>query len=101
MVDLVYCLTSLLFFDIMLFYILLYYYTYQNLSIICCLPYGDLYLSFGFSVSHSTVTEVFCRDFFVILLAIELPIKSPVVSTGFLIALFEVVLSVLPADCLA
>ena len=75
MVDLVYCLTSLLFFDIPL----LYLYINLNLSIIRCLSSGDIYLSFGISVSLSTVSELFCGDFFVILL----PIKSPFASVAF------------------
>ena len=58
MVELVYWLTSVLFVDIpSLCYINL------NLSIICCLSFGDIYLSFGISVSLSTVSEVCCGDF--------------------------------------
>ena len=52
----------------------LYYYTILNSSIIFCLSSGDIYLSFGISVSLATVSEVFCGDFFVILLAILSPI---------------------------
>ena len=59
MVDLVCCLTNLLFFDIQL----LYYYINLNVSIICCISFGDTYLSFDISVSLSTVSEVFCGDF--------------------------------------
>ena len=54
-----------------------------------------MYLSFGFSVSLLTVSELFCGDSFetfVILLAVLLPIKSPVASAVFLFSLFEVVL---------
>ena len=69
MVDLLYCLLNLLFFNIPL----LYYYTNINSSVICCLFSGDIYLSFGISTSS----------------AILLPIKSPVASAVFLIALFE------------
>ena len=47
MVDLMHCLTNLLFFDIPL----LCYYTNLNSSIICCLFSGDINLSFGFSIS--------------------------------------------------
>ena len=42
MVDLMYCLTNLLFFDIPLLY-----YVNLNSSITCCLSSGDIYLSFG------------------------------------------------------
>ena len=45
-----------------------------------------MYLSFGFSVSLLTVSELFCGDSFetfVILLAVLLPIKSPVASAVF------------------
>ena len=62
MADLVYCLTSLLFFDTPL----LYYYINLNSSIIWCPSSGDIYLSFGTSVSLSTVSKVFCGDLFVI-----------------------------------
>ena len=47
MVDLIYCVVNVLFFDIPL----LYYYTNLNSSMICCLFSGDMYLSFGFSLS--------------------------------------------------
>ena len=69
MVDLMYCLTNLLFFDISL----LYYYSNHNSSIICCLFSGDIYLSFGFSNSFLFCENVF--DTLVILSAILLPIK--------------------------
>ena len=65
MIDLVYWLTSLLFSVIRLWY----YYNNFDSSIICCLSYGDIYFSFGISVSLSTVSEVFCCDAFLILLA--------------------------------
>ena len=80
MVDLLYSLTSLLFFDIPLLY-----YIYLNSAILCCLFSGDIYLSFAISVSLSTVTvsEVFCSDFVAILLAILLSDKSPVASVVF------------------
>ena len=80
MVDLLHSLTSLLFFDIPLLY-----YIYLNSATLCCLFSGDIYLSFAISVSFSTVTvsEVFCSDFVVILLAILLPDKSPVASVVF------------------
>ena len=78
-----YCLENLLFFDIPL----LYYYTNLNLSIICCLFSGDIYLSFGISISFSFVFEcnsfeAFCEEnsfgdfeILVILSAILLSIK--------------------------
>ena len=60
-----------------------YYYINLNSSRTCCLSSGDIYLPFGISVSLSTVFEVFCGDLFIILLAILLPIKSPVASATF------------------
>ena len=57
-----------------------YYYINLVSSIIFCLSSGDIYLSFGISVSLSNVSEAFCGDLFVILLATLLPIKSPVAS---------------------
>ena len=56
MVDMVYSLTDL-FFGISL----LYYYTNLNSSIVCCLFSGDIYLSFGVSISLSTA---FCGNIF-------------------------------------
>ena len=88
MVDWVPCLTNLVFFDIPL----LYYYINLSASIISCLSSGDIYLSlgisFGISLSFSfvTVSEFFRCEFFetfVILLAILLPIKSPIASAAF------------------
>ena len=88
-----YCLENLLFFDIPLLY-----YTNLNSSIICFLFSGDIYLSFGISLSFSSIFEAFCgwisfEDFeiLVILSAILLPIRSPVASEVFWIALFEAV----------
>ena len=68
-----YCLTSLLFFDIPLLYCV-----NLNLSIICCLFSGDIYLSFSISL-----LAYFCEAF-VILSAILLKIKSTVASAVFL-----------------
>ena len=90
MVDLMHCLKNLLFFGMPL----LYYYTNLNSSIICCLFSGDMYLSFG--ASDSSLASLFCGflDFLetlVILSAILLPIKSPIASAVFWIALFEAV----------
>ena len=53
-----------------------------------CLFYEDIYLSLGISLSclFVTVSELFYCEFFeyfVILLEILLPIKSPVASAGF------------------
>ena len=89
MVDLMRCLTNLLFFNISL----LYCYTNLNSSIICCLSSTDIYLLFGASISsfHKFLecNSIECNsvgDFFrtlVILLAILLPIKSPVASAFF------------------
>ena len=96
-----YCPINLLFFDIPL----LYYYINFRSSVIFCLSSGD-YLSLGISLSYLFVNvyELLCCGCFetpVILLAILLPIKSPVASAIFLITLLEVVLSVSVADCLA
>ena len=107
MVDLVYCLTSSLFFDIPL----LYYHSKLRSSIIFYLCSGEIYIFLGislsgsiFSVSFLTVSELLCDDFletFVILSANLLPIESPVASAAFRIALFEAVLSASAADHLA
>ena len=83
MVDLMYCLTNLLFFDIPL----LHNYTNLNSSIICCLFLGDIHLSFDIYVSFSSVFE--CNSFgdfeiLVILSAILLPSRSLVASAVFL-----------------
>ena len=83
MVDLMYCLTNSLFFDIPL----LHYYASLNSSIICCYFSGDMYLSF--IVSDSSLASLYggFLDFLetlVILSAILLPIKSPVASAIFL-----------------
>ena len=79
-------LSLLLFFGIPL----LYYYINLTSSIICCLPYGDIYVSFGISLLASFDDNSFeCNclgDFFetlVILSAILLPIQSPVSSAVF------------------
>ena len=80
MVNLMHCLTNLLFFNIPL----LYHYTSLNSSIICCLFPGDMYLSFG--ASDSSLASLFCERNFTedfletleTLSAILLPIKSPV-----------------------
>ena len=93
MVDFMYCLTNLLFFDTPLWY--------YNSSF-CCLFSGDIYLSFGISIwllasSFCECNSVDCNspedifEKFVILSPILLPIKSPVASAVFWIALFEAV----------
>ena len=76
-----YCLANLLIFDIPLLY-----YVNLNSLIICHLFSGDIYLSFGISVSFKLFCECnFLEDFqaLVILSAILLPIKSPVASAVF------------------
>ena len=93
MVDLVYWIRNLWCFDIL------------------CLFSGGIYLSLGISVSYLmlsasfvTVSELFYGkviEAFVILSSILLPIKSPVASAVFWSALFEAVLVVSVADCLA
>ena len=87
MVDLVYCLTNLLFFGILLSC----YCTNLNSSIICFLFSGDIYFSFGISLSFSSVFKCdsfecnYFGDFetLVILSAVLLPIKSPVTPAVF------------------
>ena len=76
-----YYITILLFFDIPL----LYYYTNLNSSIICCRFSGDIYLSFGFTISLIALSKLFCEYFetVVILSVVLLPIKSPVASAAF------------------
>ena len=100
MTDLMYCLINLLFFDIAL----LYYYTNLNSSIICSLFSGDIYVFIGFSISFSFCERDSLVNFLeslVVLSAILLPIKSPVASSVFWIAVFETVFIVLVVDFLA
>ena len=103
MVNLVYWLKNLLFFDILL----LYYYINIRSSIILSPFSGGIYLSLGISVSCLIFSASFVTVFeqihwsFVILSSILLPIKSQVASVYFWSALFEAVLSVFEADCLA
>ena len=92
------------------FIINLYFYFNLSLSIICSFFSKDIHVSFGisvsnpiFSVSHSSLSGLFCREFletFVVLSAILLTIKLPVVSAIFWIAVFEPVLNVSVAECL-
>ena len=118
MVDLVECLTNLLFFGIQLFYyyagfsLLIIYYLSSGIcilihtyvlgtnpysSITCFLSSGDMYLFLcvvNCTSSSSSSSSSLLLDFFetlVILSAILLPIKSPVASAVFWIALFEAV----------
>ena len=87
-----------------IFDIPLLYYTNLNSSIVCCLFSGDICLSFGVSISFSTVFECNSfRDFeiSVILSAILLLIKSPVASAVFWIDLFETVFIAFVVDFLA
>ena len=94
MADLVYYLTIFYFLEFHYYTIIL---TLDHHKF--CLFSGDIYLSFGislsvsiFSVSFVTVSKLFCDEVletFVILSAILLPIKSPVASAVFGIALFE------------
>ena len=72
MVDLMCRLLNLLFFGIPLLY-----YVSLNSSIIFCLSFEEIYLSFGISLLTS-LCDFF--DALVILSAILLPIKSPVAS---------------------
>ena len=84
MANLVHCLTNLLIFDIPLSY----YYINIRSSIIFCLFSGDkcFCLDIIWPCSFVTVSEFFYGEFFetfVILLAILLPIKSPVAFAVF------------------
>ena len=107
MADLVYCLTSLLFFDIPL----LHYCISFRSSIIFYLFSRDIYFSLGislsssmFSLSLSTTSDILGWSIFktfLILSAIVLSIKSPIASVYFCIALFEAVISASVTDCLA
>ena len=80
-------LISLLLFDIPL----LYYYASLRSSIVFCLSSGDIYLSLGIFLSFSDIIVSELFDTFVILLAIFLPMKSPVPSAIFWIVFFEAV----------
>ena len=62
LVDLVYCLTSVLLFDIPLLYTII---LIPRLSITFCLFFRDIYLSLGISLSSwfVTVSELFCIIF--------------------------------------
>ena len=86
--DLVCYLINLLFFDILLLD------HYINLrSIVLCLFSEDISLSLGIFLSYSivTVSELFLGEIleaFLILLAILLPLKSPVASAVFWISIF-------------
>ena len=75
---------------------------------------GEIYLSLGVSLSNPICEKSLCFTFsylwinlpwtswdFIILLAILSPMKSPVASAVFWIALFEIVLSASIADFLA
>ena len=79
MVNLMCRLSNLIFFGIPLLY-----YVSLNSSIIFCLSFGEIYLSFGISLLISSdCISLFCdffEDFAEILSAILLPIKSPVAS---------------------
>ena len=71
--------------NLLLFDILLLYFTNLNSTIICCLFSGDMHLSFGISNSFLFCECNFIEDFeaLAILSAILLPIKSPVASAVF------------------
>ena len=84
MFDLVFYITNLLFFNIPL----LYYYIDFRSIIFFCLFSGDIYLSLGIYLSRLFVTLsilLFYKVFetFVVLPAILLPMKPPVVSDMF------------------
>ena len=70
------CLINLLFFDVTL----LYCYINLNSSIICCLFYGDIYLSFGICECNPLGDSF---EKFLILSAILLPIKLSAASAVF------------------
>ena len=58
-----FCLTNSLFFGIPLYYFTNNYYINLNSSIICNLSSGDIYLSFGISISLLALSKLFCEDF--------------------------------------
>ena len=83
MVDLVYCLKNLLFFDIPLLY---YFVTLRSLIIGISLSFGISLSNPIFSVSLSTVPDSFCGellDNFTVLSAYLLPMKLPAASAVF------------------
>ena len=87
MADLMRHLSNLLFYGIPL----LHYYISLNSSIIFCLSFGEIYLSFGISLLTSfdcisslcNFFDTLRLGFAVILSAILLPAKSPVASAVF------------------
>ena len=102
MIDLMYYLTNLLFFNIPL----LYYYISLRSSITFCFSSEDLYLSLGISLSCLFVIDfdLFCCKFFeifVILSTILLPIEILSASAVLWITLFEGILSESVSDFLA
>ena len=84
MADLTFCLTNLIFQYSILFRI----YANLNLSIICRIFSGDIYISFGIYISVLASSKLFCEGFFewnsfeapVSLSVILLPIKPPVAT---------------------
>ena len=103
LVDLVYCQTNILFFDIPSYYTITLSSVHQFfLSFFT----EDLYLSSDIflSCTYLTVSELFCYEIFEtfdILLAILLPIKWTVASGIFSIVPFEAVLNASVAEFLA
>ena len=93
MVDLVYCSTDLLLFDIPL----LHYYVNLRSSVVFYLSSGNIYLSLGIFVSLSTV----CDKVFEICNFICSFITNQITSSFccFLNCFFEAVLSASVADC--
>ena len=102
LIDLVYCPTGLLFFDIPSYSIILIsdhqyflsFFYWRSIS----------FFRYFLSCTYGTVSELFCYEFFEtfdILLAILLPIKWPVASGVFWIVPFEAVLNASVADFLA
>ena len=82
------CLIDLLLFNIPIFY----YYSYLNLSRMCCPFSRNIHLSFGISVSLS---NLFCWEVFqsfVMLFEILFPIRLTVASVIFSLGFFEAVL---------
>ena len=75
-----YYLTNLLFYDIQLLY---YYINLISLIIFCLCP-GDIHISINSSSVFEKASELFCDELIVILFAILLTTKSPVVFTEFL-----------------
>ena len=80
---------------------LLYYQSNLNSSITCYLSSRDIYLSFSIPVPLSTVSEVFCGDFFSNFISNFITNLITSCFCRFLNCFFETFFSAYVADCLA